>query len=170
MRSDRHRQRHGDQGAGRGVLDAVQFGERHQRRCGTAEAVEGGHELWHVGHLDPYRQDRTDGTADDQPGDDRAVRDDLLVEQGKIRSWGVSNFDADELERAFYGQASVDEVQKTILIALALVVLVVLVFLKSLRATVIPVIAIFLLAALVAILWSAMYGFALDKIATYLII
>ena len=39
-------------------------------------------------------------------------------------------------------QASVTEVQKTILIALGLVVLVVLVFLKSLRATVIPILAI----------------------------
>ncbi|MBE0566760.1 MAG: efflux RND transporter permease subunit [Krumholzibacteria bacterium] len=39
-------------------------------------------------------------------------------------------------------QASVDEVGKTILIALCLVVLVVFVFLKSLRATVIPVVAI----------------------------
>lgn len=39
-------------------------------------------------------------------------------------------------------QASVDEVQKTIIIALCLVVLVVFVFLKSLRATVIPILAI----------------------------
>ncbi len=39
-------------------------------------------------------------------------------------------------------QASVNEVQKTILIALCLVVLVVYVFLKSLRATVIPILAI----------------------------
>ena len=39
-------------------------------------------------------------------------------------------------------QASVDEVQKTILIALCLVVLVVLVFLKSMRATIIPIVAI----------------------------
>jgi multidrug efflux pump len=39
-------------------------------------------------------------------------------------------------------QASVDEVKKTILIALCLVVLVVLVFLKSMRATVIPILAI----------------------------
>jgi multidrug efflux pump len=39
-------------------------------------------------------------------------------------------------------QDSVDEVQKTILIALALVVLVVFVFLKSMRATVIPILAI----------------------------
>ncbi|MDX2473025.1 MAG: efflux RND transporter permease subunit [Candidatus Krumholzibacteria bacterium] len=39
-------------------------------------------------------------------------------------------------------QASVDEVKKTIIIAMCLVVLVVLVFLKSLRATVIPILAI----------------------------
>ncbi|MCP4573567.1 MAG: efflux RND transporter permease subunit [bacterium] len=39
-------------------------------------------------------------------------------------------------------QSSVDEVRKTILVALCLVVLVVLVFLKSLRATVIPILAI----------------------------
>ncbi len=39
-------------------------------------------------------------------------------------------------------QSSVDEVKKTIIIALCLVVLVVLVFLKSLRATVIPILAI----------------------------
>jgi len=39
-------------------------------------------------------------------------------------------------------QASVDEVRKTIIIALCLVVLVVFVFLKSLRATVIPILAI----------------------------
>jgi multidrug efflux pump len=39
-------------------------------------------------------------------------------------------------------QSSVDEVKKTIIIALCLVVLVVLVFLKSLRATIIPIVAI----------------------------
>ena len=45
-------------------------------------------------------------------------------------------------DSAEFVQASVDEVSKTILIAMSLVLLVVLVFLKSLRATVIPIIAI----------------------------
>ncbi|MCB1184928.1 efflux RND transporter permease subunit [bacterium] len=45
-------------------------------------------------------------------------------------------------DSAEFIESSIDEVKKTILVALALVVLVVLVFLKSLRATVIPIVAI----------------------------
>jgi len=67
------------------------------------------------------------------------VRTALPELQGLMPKGMRINFAYDSAE---FIEASVDEVKKTILVALALVVLVVLVFLKSLRATVIPIVAI----------------------------
>jgi hypothetical protein len=55
----------------------------HQCGRGTAEAVEHGHHLRHVGHLDEPRHDGADDGPHDDSGGDQIEGDDLSVHKGR---------------------------------------------------------------------------------------
>ena len=56
--------------------------EAHQHRCHTHEAVQHGHQLGHLGHLDLECQTHADGTADHHGQDDPVNATGLRVEYG----------------------------------------------------------------------------------------